>query len=314
MLSFLKSLLGKQPNPEEIKEQIKEESVLPAAEAPLGDGGKDAPANDPAQRVTPLSLHESWEQRLSQQEKYTLSFMANELPPMAEGSVSLAGIGLVPHEEGILVTAFIRNGLPRPIRLQKMPLVVLVKQGELFARQVFDLSEAGEIPPFHARPWEFVFTREHFLQVNLLLTNWKLAFEIAEKKMILPQQLELEESWIKTLTDEQKHQLIELAKRLPPIQHGEVNVQSVQLHKDDAGSLRALLLIRNGSDKALSFEKLPLALVDATGETAAQGLFELGGLTVNPGTSKPWLFIYPPESIVKQDADFSRWSVRVPQA
>lgn len=310
MLSFLKNLLGNTPTPEEVRQQIQEESILPATAEHSQQGKQSAPAGV----VTSLSLHPSWEDKLSSQEKYALSFMAQELEPLAEGSISLAGTSLVPHDAGVEVTAFIRNSSDRPMTLNEMTLAVLFGDQQLFTRQKFDLAEIGEIPPRSARPWSFVFEREHFLQVDVLLVNWKIAFEMAQKKMVLPQQLELEESWIKALSDEQKNSLIELAKGLPSIKEGEVNIQSMQIRKEESGALNVMLLIRNGSSQSLSFEKLPLVLYDATGEKVAEGLFELGSLTVHASTSKPWLFIFPPESIQKQDADFSRWKVSVPQS
>ncbi len=315
MLSFLKNWLKKDSSTTDTVEEVKEESVLPAAamagDAKPEDGKKQAGKDD--FHATPLSLHESWEARLDSNQKYALSFLLSDLPPIATGNVSLAGIRIFPHEEGVEVTAFIRNGLPRPIRFETMNLLILIKDNELFTRQSFDLSEVGEIPAFHARPWSFVFKRENFLQKDVLLTNWKLAFELAQKKLVLPHQLELEESWIKALSDEQKNSLIQLARQLPPLQQGEVNVQSVQISRAEDQSLRVLLLIRNGSEQTLSFEKLPLVLFDANNEKVAEGLFELGGLTVTKGTSKPWLFIFPPESIVKDAPDLSRWKVTVPQ-
>lgn len=321
MFSFLKNMRDKDLSSteaaEQIKEQIKEESVMSVNEAVIDANGSAGAANsDTSQNKlhdTQLSLHPLWEQNLTSSQKYSFSFMAAELPQIEEGNVSLAGISLIPHDEGIEIAAFIRNGTSQPITLGTMNLVVLIKDNELFARQAFDLSEIGAIPPFTARPWTFLFNRENFLQVDVLLERWKLAFELAAKKLVLPQQLELEESWIKALSDEQKEGLIQLAKQLPPLNSGEVNVQSVQLSKSEDGSLRAMLLFRNGSDKSLSFEKLPLVLMDATGEKIAEGLFELGSLTVNANTSKPWLFIFPPESIVKTDPDFSRWKVNIPQ-
>ncbi|QRG67334.1 accessory Sec system S-layer assembly protein [Brevibacillus choshinensis] len=311
MLSFLKSLLGNTPTPEEVRQQVQEESILPAA--PTKQDTQPLEQSTSAGVVTTLSLHESWEAKLSTQERYVLSFMAQELEPLAEGHISLAGTSLVPHDAGIEVTAFVRNSSDRPVNLGETTLVVLFGDQQLFTRQLFDLAEIGEIPPRSARPWSFVFKREHFLQVDVLLVNWKIAFEMAQKKMFLPQQLELEESWIKALTDEQKNYLIELAKGLPPIKEGEVNIQSVQIRRDDTGALNAMLLIRNGSAQSLSFEKLPLVLHDASGEKVAEGLFELGSLTVNAHTSKPWLFIFPTESIQKPEPDFSRWKVSVPQ-
>lgn len=315
MLSFLKNWLGKTPTSAEVREQVKEESILPVVEGPVTPVADTTAQSRPAEnaQTTALSLHESWEKAINTQEKYALSFMASELPPLETGHLSLAGINLVPHDEGIEVTAFVRNSSSHPVKLGTMTLLVLFGEDQLFTRQSFDLSEMGEIPPFHARPWSFVFEREHFLELDVLLANWKIAFEKAQKKLVLPQQLELEESWIQSLSEEQKNGLIRLAQQLPPLQPGEVNVQSVQVKKAEDGSLRVLLLIRNGSDKSLSFEKLPLVLLDATGEKVAEGLFELGGLTINEKTSKPWLFIFPEESIVKSEPDLSRWQVNVPQ-
>jgi len=314
MLSFLKHVLGKKPTTEEIREQIKEESVLPHADDVGASREEQAQASgEEAGVVTSLSLHESWEARLSAQEKYALSFIAQELAPLPKGKISLVGTSLAPHEEGLEVTAFVRNSADHPVRLGKMNLVILLGEEQLFARQSFDLAELGEIPPRSARPWSFVFTREHFLLVNVMLANWKLAFEQAQKKMVLPQKLELEESWIKALGDEQKQAFIELAKRLPALKEGEVNVQSVQIRRQADGALHVILLFRNGSNQALTFPKLPLAIYDATGEKAAEGLFELGSFVVNPGTSKPWLFIFPRESVLKADADFSRWKASVPR-
>lgn len=324
MLSFMKSWLKKDPvqsgqTEEQLVEDIREESVLTVADEeekpvqPEQSKQEVQTQRDPGLHDTLLSLHPSWEKDMDAGQKYALSFMLSELPPIAAGNVSLAGIKIFPHEDGVEVTAFVRNGLARPIRLQSMPLVMLIHGDQLFARQTFDLSELEEIPAYHARPWSFVFKRENFLQKDAMLANWKLAFEMAQKKLVLPQQLELEESWIKALSDEQKNSLINLARNLPPLQPGEVNIQSVQISRAEDQSLRAMLLIRNGSEQSLSFEKLPLVLIDAQNEKVAEGVFELGGLTVNQGTSKPWLFIFPESSIVKENPDLSRWRVAVPQ-
>lgn len=311
MLSFLKKLMGNTPTPEAVREQIQEESILAATDPEQSHQTEQQKAPEQDGVVTSLSLHETWEAKLSQQEKYALSFVAQELPPLAKGNISLAGTHLVPHDEGIEVTAFIRNSSDRPVLLETMTLVVLFGDQQLFTRQSFDLSVIGEIPAHAARPWSFVFAREHFLQVNVLLDNWKVAFELAQKKMVLPQQLELEESWIKALSDQQKQAFIQLAQQLPALKEGEINVQSVQIRKQEDGALHAILLFRNGSTQPLSVDKLPLVVHDATDDIVAQGMFELNGFTVNPSTSKPWLFIFPPDSVVKPDADLSRWKAGI---
>ncbi|GIO07365.1 accessory Sec system S-layer assembly protein [Brevibacillus reuszeri] len=313
MLSFLKNLKGKKPTPQEVRKQVQEESVLPASMTKKLNQGKKQKGAGSTSVVTSLSLHPSWEEKLSKQEQYALSFMAQELAPLEKWNFSLAGTSIVPHEAGVEVMAFVRNSTDRPVRLGEMTLVVLFGDQQLFTRQTFDLSEIGEIPPRSARPWSFIFVRENFLQVDVLLANWKIAFELAQKKMVLPSQLELEESWIKALSDDQKNSLIELAKNLPALKEGEVNLQSMQLRRTEDGAIHVMLLIRNGSTQSLSLESLPLSLFDATGDKVAEGTFHLNNFTVNANTSKPWMFIYPPEMILKVDPDFSRWKVGMPQ-
>ena len=180
MLSFLKNLMGNKPTTNEVREQVQEESILSAADTEQSHQEEQQVQVESTGVTTTLSLHESWESQLSAQEKYSLSFMAQELEPLQPGNISLAGTSLVPHDDGIEVVAFVRNSTDRPISLNEMTLVVLFGDQELFTRQSFDFSELGEIPPRSARPWSFVFAREHFLQVEVLLVNWKIAFVLQE--------------------------------------------------------------------------------------------------------------------------------------
>ncbi|WP_232697858.1 accessory Sec system S-layer assembly protein [Brevibacillus daliensis] len=321
MISFIKNMLsGKEK--EELPKST-EESVLPVEDHHSTDSTEETRETTPtngassvtatdSKHVTELSLHSQWERELDNNAKYSLSFMASELEPLQDGNIAISGLHMVPHEEGIEVTAFVRNGTNRPTRLGKMTLLILIEGDRLFTRQEFDMGELGEIPAYSARPWSFLFKKEHYLITNIALANWKLAFELAQKKMILPQNLELEESWMRSLTDKQKDYFIQLAKSLPPLKEGEVNVQSVQASKQDDGTIRTILLIRNGSTQDLSIEKLPLAMYDAAGDKVAEGLFTLTNFVVHKETSKPWMFIFPADSVCKQEPDLSRWKVQVP--
>lgn len=324
MFSFLKNILSGDEKDTATLPKSTEQSVLPvkksdkqASVKKSGKSGKTTKqqqkANGLATRVTELSLHPLWERELDNMQKYSMSFMANQLEPLEEGNIAISGFNMVPHEDGIEIAAFVRNASDKPVVLEKMTLLIMFEGDKLFTRQEFDLGELGEIPAFHARPWNFIFTREHFITTNVLLQNWRLAFELAQKKMVLPQNLELEESWVTSLTDDQKKYFIELAKNLPELKEGEVNVQSVQAKQNDEGMIRAILLIRNGSTQNLSFEQLPLALFDATGEKVAEGVFQLKDFVVNSQTSKPWMFIFPKESILKENVDLSQWRVQLAQ-
>ena len=67
------------------------------------------------------------------------------------------------------------------------------------------------------------------------------------------------------------------------------------------GPLHTTLLIRNGSEKNMKLEQLPLIVEDASGEVIAKGGFQFDNLEVKANTSKPWTFIFPKELLLKED-------------
>ena len=74
------------------------------------------------------------------------------------------------------------------------------------------------------------------------------------------------------------------------------------------------IFIRNGHNKAINLEQLPLEIIDATGKQIAKGSFKMDPiLTVQPDSTKPWTFIFPAELVDAKDADLSRWTARVTQ-
>ena len=143
-------------------------------------------------------------------------------------------------------------------------------------------------------------------------TDWKLAFELKRPKE--PHALDLEESWEKSLAEPDKEKLEQLVKSITPPKAGEVNFMGIQARLDDAGALHTTLLIRNGSEKNVKFEQLPLIVEDASGEVIAKGGFRFEQLEVKANTSKPWTFIFPKELLLKEDIDLSKWKAYPPQA
>jgi len=80
------------------------------------------------------------------------------------------------------------------------------------------------------------------------------------------------------------------------------------------GSLKVSIFIRNGHNKAINLEQLPLEIIDARGKQIAKGSFKMDPiLTVQPNSTKPWTFIFPTELVNPKGADLSRWTARVTQ-
>ncbi|WP_432357408.1 accessory Sec system S-layer assembly protein [Sporosarcina sp. UB5] len=259
---------------------------------------------------TTLSLHPEW--ALSQEQEYVFRFLANELEPLKPNQISLSGIDIdvEPANGSWLVKSFFRSSLEQSISVGSVELMLLDEEGKTLASQEFDLKELGDIPGKSARPWVFVFTKENIFAEEPPAENWKLAFNV---QSMVPHKLELEQAWEDGLTAEQKEALEKVVENMPKLKPREVNFAGFQVKKQEDGSIAASIFIRNGHSKQINIEKLPLELIDATGEVVARGSFNLAPLSVKANTSKPWTFIYPKEMVQKENPDFSRWTIRVPQ-
>jgi len=260
---------------------------------------------------TELSLHSQW--TLTQEQEYVFRFLANELEPLKPNQISLSGIDidLEPANDSWLVKAFFRSSLDQAITVGEIELLLLDEEGNTAASAEFDLNELGEIPARSARPWVFVFEKKDQLTEEIPATNWKLAFNVHS---MMPHQLELAPSWEEQLPAEQKEALAEVVNGLPKLKPREVNIAGFQIQSQDDDTIAASVFVRNGHSKQINIEKLPLELIDATGDLVARGTFDLNPpLSVKANSTTPWTFIYPKELIKKDEPDFSRWTIRVPQ-
>lgn len=254
---------------------------------------------------TTLSIHPLMS--LTTEQKYYFQYVNNELPPLKKNQVSLSGIEWKKEGDHYVVTAFVRNSLDQSIRFDHMPLLFIGPDGKVIGRKIFPMNELGDIPPKSSRPWRFVFTTNDLYTEDIPETGWKLAFELKK-----PHQLDLEESWQQHLKEEDKQKLEQLVRSLTPPKQGEVNVMGLQALINNEGNLVVTLLIRNGSGKNITFEQMPLAVEDASGDIVARGAFTLQ-LEVKANTSKPWTFIFPKSLLQKESFDFSTWRAYIPQ-
>lgn len=251
--------------------------------------------------------------KIGQEEKYYYQFLNNELPLLKENQISLSGIEVKTNEDGkVFVQAFIRNSLAKSIQFKEpVPLLLLGPDGDVLARKEFDLSVIGDIPAESSLPWQFLFEERNVRVKEIPQTDWKLAFEL--KKTQEPHALDLEESWEKSLADTDKEKLEQLVKSITPPKAGEVNFMGIQARIHEDGSLHTMLLIRNGSEKNVKLEQLPLTVEDASGDVIASGGFKFDNLEVKANTSKPWTFIFPKELLQKESIDLSTWKAYPPQ-
>ena len=259
---------------------------------------------------TTLSYHPEW--TVPKEQQYVFSFLSNELQPLKPNQISLSGIDIDVNERSRewLVKAFFRSSLAKQIKMGKVELLILSVDGTVLAAKEFNLEELGEIPARSDRPWVFAFEKSTQKVAEKPVDGWKIAFNV---QSLVPHQLDLAPTWDEALAQDQKDALSKIVKSLPKLKEREVNFSGFQAKPQEDGSIAISVFIRNGHSQHITLEQLPLELLDASGELVARGSFKLDSLQVKANTTKPWTFIFPAEMVLIQDADFSKWTVRVPQ-
>ncbi|MED2970917.1 accessory Sec system S-layer assembly protein [Bacillus sp. OV194] len=261
---------------------------------------------------TVLHIHPEWD--ITVQERYVYQFHHAQLPKLKPNQISISKIDVVSDDDSFMVNAFIRNTLSKSIRFEEVTLLLLDTEGTVFARKTFDLELMGDLPANTCQPWIFLFSEEDLLGNGFPAEEeWRIAFEL-KKKAPSEHQLMLHESWENSLNDMQKTRLYEMVNNLPPLTAGEINFMGIEARIGENSDLSVTLLIRNGSDKDIKVEQLPLCFEDASGELTAKGAFQLTDFEVKANTSKPWTFIFPEALLLNKTPDLSAWKVYPPQS
>lgn len=259
---------------------------------------------------TTLVFHDDSD--LSKQEKYVYQFHHQQLPSLKPNQISISGVKLSRFEEEVMIMAFIRNTLDKAVRFEVVDLLLLDENGKALAKKSFDLSEMGEIPAVSCMPWSFLFEEEDIL-AEIPDNDWKIAFEL-KNQVSQEHSLDLAPTWKEQLSDAQRINLQQLVAGLPKLNQGEVNFMGIEATFKENDQFAVTVLIRNGSDKQIKIEKLPLVVEDANGDQVCQGGFSLDNFEVKSNTSKPWTFIFPGNLVKKKNPDLSRWKVYPPSS
>ncbi|WP_394218239.1 accessory Sec system S-layer assembly protein [Halobacillus trueperi] len=254
---------------------------------------------------TDLSLHPNW--HLPEEEVYVYRFLNQELPPLRPNQISVYGVDVKEKDGGLIVDGFVRHSLSKAIQLKPATVLVLNQQGETIARQPFDLGNLGNIPRKSSRPWTFLFPPSSIVQKDgkTLEHDWRLALELNKKPAA--HKLDLDLQWKEKLPEEKVTKLTQLVTSMSPPKKGEINFYGLDARHADNGDLHVTLLIRNGNEKDITLNYLPLRFEDASCDIVAEGGFKLKSLSVKANASKPWSFIFPADSLKADVLDLTKW-------
>ncbi len=254
-----------------------------------------------------LHLNEYDQGVMSDYQKEFLSEELAELPPLKGGEVAINGIYTFDMGEKIEVSVYLRNGLENEINFDKVPLVIINAKGDVLARQIMYMRDFGILPPFSARPYKVFFDKANVFVDTIPMDDWKIQFE----KSISPVstvKIELEDV-PKNMDHNLKSTFIKFLGKLPLTKAGDVNIEVFKTEKCKDNSISIVVLIRNGCDKIINLEKLPILVEDLQGEIVAKGIFETQNVNVNPHKAKIYELIITDDYIVNKDYDINTCKV-----
>ncbi|SFD86627.1 accessory Sec system S-layer assembly protein [Lentibacillus persicus] len=263
---------------------------------------EDLEAADDTTLETVLSIPENW--KLTEEERYVYAFHNTQSPNLQANQISIYGMELLKTKKALDVTGLIRSTVTKSIKFGETAVLLLDGNREPVARRTFDLSKLESIPANSARPWTFKFLHDDiFGDIDNLGNDWSLAFELKKSH-----QLDLEKSWEKSIAEQTRASLEKIVKDAPALKPGEVNFMGIQAKKQENGDLAVTVLVRNGAEKNIQLEQIPLGLKDASGDEIARGSFKMDDFTVKANTSKPWTFIFPASMLTKNQINLTKWT------
>ncbi len=230
-----------------------------------------------------------------------------ELPPLEDGQVSINGIYTFDIGDKIEVSVYLRNGMSSQINFDKVPLEIVNNKGDLLAKQTMDMKDFGLLPPFSARPYKVYFDKASVFVDTILKDDWKIQFE-ESLSTINTIKVEFEEM-AEDIDHELKSGFIKFLDELPLIKAGDVNIELFKTLKCMDNSISIVFIIRNGYNKAITLEKLPIIVKDERGELVASGIFDIENVNVNPHKAKVYDFTITEEYIVNKDFDIDKCKV-----
>lgn len=267
---------------------------------------------------TKLSLPPDWsleKEKISYAQKEIMENEVADMPPIKEGAIAINGVYAVKDGNKLEVGIYIRNAMARNLVLGRAYLTITDLKGNVQARQMFNLSELGKIPPYSARPWEIYYDAENVFVDEIKYDDWKLVFDIDETLSQEISPIIQQVSGFDAQEFEQEVQmkrLKEFVEQLPDMTAGQMDFNIYRANFNKNGDLEAEIIVRNANKEKVVISELPLGIEDAQGRDIAVGIFKWPkGLEVGPLTILHKELTFPAKAVLLKDADLENCSLYI---
>ncbi|MDX5980040.1 SLAP domain-containing protein [Exiguobacterium profundum] len=193
---------------------------------------------------------------IPKEDEYVFRYHAKRLPNLMENQVSIELLHAERIDEGMSTVALFRNTLPSSFEIDELPVLLLDEHHLPLGRKVLSRIDLPKFEPWTSKPvYLHFFPNELFSEVELSDTL-RLVFQM---NPIDPLQVISDEMRAQFSLSEWR-QLMRTNISTPPVGENEFNLMLVSVEKEET-DVKATILLRNGYDRHLNVEKLPLELV-----------------------------------------------------
>lgn len=228
---------------------------------------------------TKLSLPENVDNIVSDVQKEILNDEVAQLSPIKENDINISTVYVFENKDDIEAKVYFRNGLSKKVNFEYVPLVMLNSKDEIIAKKIFNLKEVGNLPPDSARPWKLFFDKSEVNMNKFSREDCKVIFDtgltaVKYAPITLDESSVGEKKYVSMFQD--------FIKTLPGLEKGSMSISKFKIALQEQAKIMVTLIVRNGCNKLINIEKLPITIKDENGNIVASGVFETNGLKVEP--------------------------------
>lgn len=256
---------------------------------------------------TEVSVHPGMKGSMSKFQIECLEDELKTLPSIKDGEVDVNTDFFFELEDKYEASIFIRNGLATAINLEKIPFIVIGKNGQELGRKIFNLREVGEIPARSVRPWKIYFEKNELEIGENNLKDLKIIFDSRLKAASVVNVTY--ENLPDGIQGKERKKYEEFLENLPLLREGQVTMTAYDVHITSEGKLSIEIVIRNGRHNGVDVERVPLSVYDINNKLMASGIFYLEDVSINPMSAKIYSFTFSKEEILRDEFDLKKWKV-----
>lgn len=193
---------------------------------------------------------------IPKEDEYVFRYHAKRLPPLLDNQLSIELLNVESIGHDLSIVALFRNTLPSSFEINELPVLLLDANNVPIARKVLGRSELPSFEAWTSKPVYLDFFLDEMFGEVESYDSLRLVFQMNPIDPLQPVSPEEEAKFSKSAWQ----QLMRTNISTPPVGENEFNLMLVSVEKEET-NVTATILLRNGYDRHLNVEKLPLELV-----------------------------------------------------